>query len=76
MDLRRRSSIPLLMDEIDSELIALLSTKIGKLMEDHATTALKIGSQPNHEQKAVVDALADASTKIAKLVEAARTISD
>lgn len=75
VDLLRLSSIPVLMDEIDRELFQLLGTRIGMLMEDHATAALTVGYQPRDEQKAIIDALADASMKIVKLAEAARTIS-
>ena len=63
------------MDEIDREIIALLGTKIGMLIEAHATTALTVGHQAKDQQKAAIKALADASMKVAKLAEAARTIS-
>jgi len=76
VDLRSRPSIVALMDEIDRELISLLSTKIGMLMEDHATAALTVASLPTDQQKAAIDGLADASTTIAYLAAAARSIAE
>ncbi|MBV7258983.1 hypothetical protein [Erythrobacter crassostreae] len=64
------------MDEIDRELINLLSTKIGMLMEDHATIALTAGSLPTDQQKAAIDALAVASTKITNLAAAAQSVAE
>ena len=64
----------MLMHDIDQELISLLSTKVGMLMEDHTTSALTVGSQSHDQQKAVIDELVDASTKIAKLAAAAQSI--
>jgi len=76
MDLRRHSSIPVLMDEIDRELINLLCTKIGMLMEDHATSALTVASLPTGQQKAAIDALAVASTTITNLAAAVQSIAE
>ncbi|MEM7701745.1 MAG: hypothetical protein AAF251_07385 [Pseudomonadota bacterium] len=64
------------MDDINRELINLLCTKIGMLMEDHSTPALTVGSQREGEQKAAVDELAGASTKIMKLAAAAQSIAE
>ncbi|MEL6709478.1 MAG: hypothetical protein AAFP79_14470 [Pseudomonadota bacterium] len=64
------------MDDIDQELISLLSTKVGMLMEDHATSALTIRSLPADRQKAVLAELAAASNTISKLADAAQSISD
>ena len=51
MDLPVHSSIPVLMDNIDQELISLICTKIGMLMEDHSAQALMVGSRSDDEQK-------------------------
>ena len=64
------------MDDIDRELISLLCTKIGMLMEDHSSVALMVGSQSDGEQKAAIDELAVASSKIAKLAVAAQSIAE
>lgn len=64
------------MDEIDRELITLLCTRIGMLIEDHATTALTVGYLPIDQQKPVIKALADATMRIAMLAEAARSIAE
>lgn len=64
------------MHDIDQELISLLSTKIGMLMEDHATSALTIGSLSADRQKAAIDTLAAASKTITKLADAAQSISE
>jgi hypothetical protein len=64
------------MDDIDQELISLLSTKIGMLMEDHATGALTIRSLSADRQKAAIDALSAASKTITKLADAAQSISE
>jgi hypothetical protein len=61
------------MDDIDRELINLLCTKIGMLMEDHCARELVIGSQTRREQQSEINELAHASTKIAKLAAAAQS---
>lgn len=64
------------MDDIDHKLISLLCTKIGMLMEDHSTLALTVGSKSEGGQKAAVDELAVASSKIARLAAAAQSIAE
>jgi hypothetical protein len=64
------------MDDIDHELISLLCTKIGMLMEDHSALALTLGAQSQGEQNTAIDELAHASTKIAKLVAATQSIAE
>ena len=64
------------MDDIDQELISLLCTKIGMLMEDHSTLALTVGGQVDGEQNAAIDELSAASTKIAALAAAAQSIAE
>lgn len=64
------------MDDIDHELISLLSTKIGMPMEDHSTLALTVGSRSDGEQIAAVDELAIVSTKIEKLAAAVQSIAE
>jgi hypothetical protein len=64
------------MDDIDQELINLLCTKIGMLMEDNSTLALTVGSQIDGEQKASIDELAVASYKIERLAAAAQSIAE
>jgi hypothetical protein len=64
------------MDDIDRELINLLCTKIGMLMEDHSSLALTVGSQSEGEQNAAVDELTEASAKISKLTAAAQSIAE
>lgn len=64
------------MDDIDQELISLLCTKIGMLMEDHSILALTVGSQIDGNQNVVIDELSAASTKIAKLAAAAQSIAE
>lgn len=64
------------MDDIDRELISLLFTKIGMLMEDHSILALTAGSQSDGEQKATLNGLTRASTKIEKLTAAAQSIAE
>ncbi len=61
---------------MDRELTSLLCTKIDMLMEDHSAFALTVGSQSDGEQKAAADELAEASTKISKLVAAAQSIAE
>lgn len=62
------------MDDIDRELISLLCTKIGMLMEDYSGLALTVGSLPTDQQGAAIDLRADASTNIARLAAAAQSI--
>ena len=76
MDLWRRLSIAVGMDDVDRELISLLCTKIGMLMEDCSTLALTVYSQPYAEQKEAIEELAHASTIIANLTAAARSIAE
>lgn len=64
------------MDDNKRELMSLLCTKIGMLMKDYSTPALTVGNQSDGEQKVVVDELAEASTKISKLVAADQSIAD
>ena len=64
------------MDDIDRELISLLCTKIAILMEDHIILALTAGSQSYSEQKATLNKLTRASTKIEKLTAAAQSIAE
>lgn len=64
------------MDDIDRELISLLCTKIGMLMEDHSILALTVGCQSKGKQRSEIDELAIASTKIAKLAAAAQSIAE
>jgi|GEM_PF-3787747 len=64
------------MDDIDRELISLLSTKIGMLMEDHSALALTIGSELEDEQANRMATLDQAAEKIGALVAAAHSISD
>ena len=64
------------MEDIDRELISLLCTKIGMLMEDHSTLALTVCSQPDDEQKVAIDQLTAASTKIVKLTAAAQSVAE
>lgn len=64
------------MDNIDRELINLLGTKIGMLMEDHSALALTLGAQSHDEQKVTIDKLATASMKITKLAAAAQSIAE
>lgn len=64
------------MDDIDQELISLLSTKIGMLMEDHNGLALTLGSKPEDEQTHSLARLDQAAQKFSALVTAARSISE
>ncbi len=63
------------MDDIDRELISLLCTKVGMLMEDHSALALTIGGSLGDERKAAINELANVSTKIATLAAAAQSIA-
>lgn len=62
------------MDDIDRELISLLGTKIGILIEDHSALALTVGSLPEDQQTVEVAALVDASGKIVGLAAAVQSI--
>jgi hypothetical protein len=64
------------MDDIDRELISLLCTKIGMLMEDYSSLALTVGSKSEGGQKTAVDELTHATTKIARLTAAAQSIAE
>lgn len=64
------------MEEIDRELIALLCTKAGMLMEDHSTMVLTMGSKTADEQKLALRELPDAAEKIRKLAAAAQSIAE
>ena len=66
----------MLMDDIDQELIRLLSTKIGMLMEDHSARALTGGGKSGDEQKEALVELGQASDKIHALVAAVRSVSE
>lgn len=63
------------MDDIDRELITLLCTKIGMLMEDSSALAVTVSGQSDDEQMVVINELAIASTKSARLAEAAQSIA-
>ena len=64
------------MDDIDRELINLLCTKIGMLMEDHSGLALTLGRSPPEEQSDSLVKLDQAAQKIRALVAAARSIAE
>ena len=64
------------MDDIDRELVSLLCTKIGMLMEDHSARALTVSNLSDDELRFEIDELAIASTKIAKLAAAAQSIAE
>lgn len=66
----------MLMDDIDRELVNLLCTKIGMLMEDRSALALTINARSDDEKRAVINELACVSSKIAKLAAAAQSIGD
>jgi len=68
--------IPVLMDDIDKELISLLGTKVGMLMEDHSARALFLASSSMEDQKVVLRGLDQASNEIQALVAAARSIAE
>lgn len=62
------------MDEIDRELLSLLSTKIGMLMEDYSVKAIFLATADEEKQRAGIPELAKASNKIEVLVVAAQSI--
>ena len=64
------------MDDIDRELINLLGTKIGMLMEDHGDLALTLGSKPEDEHADSLAKLDQAAQKISAMVTAARSIAE
>ncbi|KWV91754.1 hypothetical protein [Erythrobacter sp. YT30] len=64
------------MDDIDRELLDLLCTKIGMLMEDHSAGALTVGAQSEGGQKAATDELVHAVNRIEKLAAAAQSIAE
>ena len=74
VDLGNGSSIAALMDDIDRELVSLLCTKVGMLMEDHSVVALTIGSKSGDEQRIAIEELARTSTIIETLVASAQSI--
>lgn len=76
MDWRRHSSILVVMDDIDRELICMLTTNVGMLMEDHSALALTMGSKSAEEQQAAMKELAVAAKTIAGLSSAAQSISE
>jgi len=63
------------MDEIDKELIALLCSKAGMLMEDYCAGALTLGSASVDEQKVALEQLSKATEKLKLLVATARSLS-
>jgi hypothetical protein len=64
------------MEEIDRQLIDLLSTKIRMLMEDHVRAALAIGKEQPGAQAASLQELAQISEQIKVLIEAAQLIAE
>lgn len=64
------------MEDIDHELINLLCTEVGMLMEDHSAQALTVGSQSIDEREKVLDELSSAVAKIEVLIVAAKSISE
>lgn len=62
------------MDENTAELIALLGTRIGMIMEDVSETALTLGRMEQAEMAAAIDTLDHASTAISAMIAALRNI--
>jgi len=62
------------MNDIDTELITLLCTKAGMLMEDHSALALTVGSKAADEQKAALEELAQIAAKLSAIIAAAQSI--
>lgn len=64
------------MDDIDRELVSLLFTKVGMLMEDYSTLALTIGGLSVDKRRIAINELAHSSRKIAALTAAAQAIAE
>lgn len=64
------------MDDIDRELINLLCTKVGMLMEDHSALALTLSGLAVDKRRTAIKELASASTTIEKLTAAAQAIAE
>lgn len=62
------------MDDDTSELVTLLCTRIGLLMEDACVIALSIGSKENHARVGSLAQLAIAIKTMDQLVRAARAL--
>lgn len=64
------------MEDIDTELITLLCTKAGMLMEDHSALALTVGSEAADEQRAALRELAQTAEKLNAVIAAAQSLSE
>lgn len=76
MDFARRSPLGARMDEGKAELIALLGTRIGTIMEDASVVALTLGSADENQQATDIDQLVGAAEQIAALTSALQGLRD
>jgi hypothetical protein len=74
MDFAARSGRHGSMDDDNAELINLLSTRIGTIMEDTSVIALTLGSQGSGERLARIQQLTRASASIAALAAAVEAL--
>ena len=65
----------MVMEEIDRELLKLLTTKIGMLMEDRSSQALFLGAEGDDEHTEALNEVANAAEKINALARAAQLIA-
>ena len=70
MDFLAVSGRYLPMDEDNAELIDLLCTRIGSIMEDASVIALTLGRLPAEERRARIEDLQHASARIAAMTAA------
>jgi len=64
------------MDDSDAELLRLIYTKVGMIMEDASVIALELGGHTSPLSKEARDKVTSASRSIAVLLEAAHTVHE
>lgn len=64
------------MDENRDELIALLGTRIGMIMEDVVVVALTVGAASIEQRDGKIGTIVEAAERIKRLADALATLTD
>lgn len=76
MDFAYTSSLGAHMDEGRAELIGMLGSQIGMIMEDASVVALTLGSMRPGQQQAAIEQLANVAEQIGALTCALQSLRD
>lgn len=76
MDFSRASALGACMDENRDELIALLGTRIGMVMEDVVVVALTVGATTPDQRDRKIGTIVEAAGRIQRLADALATLTE